>query len=204
MIRVTLDGKAVEFSKTMTILEAAGEVGIKIPTLCHNEHIKPYGGCRLCLVDVALPRAPDAFRLIPSCCSDIMEGHIIRTDTENVKNARNFILQLFLSRCPDSEELRKMAKDLGVPSVDDREALGPVGNYLLTRTKPLFETKCILCGLCVRVCDEITERDAISFSTRGMDRKVKTPFDRVAETCIGCGSCAYVCPTNAVTVEEAP
>ena len=200
MIQLTIDGNSAEYSERITILEAAGELGINFPTLCHNDYIEPYGGCRLCLVEVATKKRPDAFKLMAACCSQIKEGQIIRTNTEKIRELRKFIIQLLLARCPDSEKLKKIAGDMGVPT--DPRALDPVGKYLLTRARPLFETKCILCGLCVRVCAEITERHAISFIERGMTRRVTTPFGKVAETCIGCGACAYVCPTNAITVEE--
>jgi len=201
MIHLTIDGNAIEFSERITILEAARELGIYIPTLCHNDYIKPLGGCRLCLVEVATEKWPDDPRLMASCCSQIKEGQIVRTNTEKIKELRQFVIELFISRCPDSEELQKIARDLGVPA--DSDALDPVGKYLLTRAKPLSDTRCILCGQCVRVCAEITERHAISCIARGMKRKVITPFGKVAETCIGCGACAYVCPTNAITIEEA-
>lgn len=200
MIHAKINKQTVEYEKPITILEATRELGIKIPTLCYNEYIQPYGGCRLCLVEVATEKAPDLTRLMPACCTYIAEGQIVYTDTEKVQEARKFMIELYLSRCPDSEELQKIARELGVSK--ESEELDPVGRYLLTRTKPLFETKCILCGLCVRACAEITERHALSFTARGMERKVLTPFQKVAETCIGCRSCAYVCPTNTITVEE--
>ncbi|MEW5817326.1 MAG: 2Fe-2S iron-sulfur cluster-binding protein [Spirochaetota bacterium] len=202
MITLNIDDKPVELKVKKTLLNAAREMGIKIPTLCNNDFLKPYGGCRLCLVEIASVRAPDKIRLLPACTTEAENGMIVFTSTERVKEARKFIIELFLSRCPGSEEIRGMAKQLGVP-VDDRNALDVVGEYLLYRTKPLDETKCILCSLCVRACAEVPERHALSFSKRGVRRKVKTPYDKVAETCIGCGSCAYVCPTNAITIEEA-
>jgi NADH dehydrogenase/NADH:ubiquinone oxidoreductase subunit G len=202
MIHLTIDGQTAEYSEKITILEAARGIGVHIPTLCHNDYIKPYGGCRLCLVEVATERWPDDFRMMVSCCTPIVDGHIVRTDTERVKEVRKFIMELLLARCPDSKELQKIAKDMGVP--EDTNALDPVGKYLLTRTEPVFDTNCILCGLCVRVCAEVTERHALSFATRGMKRKITAPFYKIAESCIGCGSCAYVCPTKTITVEEAP
>ena len=200
MIHLTIDEQTVEFEKPKTILEVAKELGIKIPTLCYNEYIQPYGGCRLCLVEVALEQAPDRTRLMPSCCTNIADGQIIQTASESVLEAQRFMIELYLARCPESEELQTIARELGVP--ENPEELDPVGRYLLTRTEPAADTKCILCGLCVRVCAEITERHALSFTTRGMARQVVPPFHRYAETCIGCRSCAYVCPTNAITIEE--
>jgi len=201
MIRLTIDGQAVEYSEPITILKAARDIGIHIPTLCYNDYLKPYGGCRICIVEVATERWPDDFKMMVSCCTPIMNGHIVRTNTEPIQEARRFAIELLLARCPDSEELQKIARDLGVS--EDPNALDPVGKYLLTRTEPLFDTNCVLCGLCVRVCAEVTERHALGFATRGMTRKIAPPFYKIAESCIGCGSCAYVCPTKTITVEEA-
>lgn len=200
MIHLTINEQAVEYEQPITILEAARNLGLKIPTLCYNEYIQPYGGCRLCLVEVATQKTPEISRLLPACCTYVAEGQIVRTDTEQVKDAQQFLMALYLARCPESEELQKLAREVGIP--EDPNASNPIVKYLLTRTTPVFDTKCVLCGLCVRVCAEITERHAISFSKRGMNRKVLTPFTKVAETCIGCRSCAYVCPTNTITIEE--
>ncbi|MDA3810033.1 MAG: 2Fe-2S iron-sulfur cluster-binding protein [Spirochaetaceae bacterium] len=200
MINLTINGKNEEFAEETSILEASKTLGIKIPTLCNNEFIKPYGGCRLCLIEVSTERAPDAFRMLPACCTKIDKGLTIKTHSERVKKARVFILQLLLARTSDSEEIIALGKELGA-IVEDSE-LDPVGNYLLNRTEKPFDTKCILCGLCVRVCAEVTERHAISFFKRGMEKEVKIPFNKVAESCIGCGSCAYVCPTNTIVIEE--
>jgi NADH dehydrogenase/NADH:ubiquinone oxidoreductase subunit G len=107
-----------------------------------------------------------------------------------------------LARCPDSEELRTIAGTLGV-DVSHPESLGLVGDYLLSLPRRTEETKCIRCGLCVRVCAEVPQRHAISFSGRGLKRRVVSPFAKVADSCIGCGSCAYVCPTKTITIEPA-
>lgn len=200
MINVKINGKKEEFAEGTTILTAAKSLGYKIPTLCNHDHIEPFGGCRVCLVEVANERNPEAKRLLPSCTLKLEPGMIINTDTEQVIESRTFMIQLLLSRCPDSEEMIKFAAENGVTKEKGSQDI--VGEYLLQEATPLRKTKCILCGLCVRVCAEVTERDAISFSNRGMKRRVTTPFDKFDERCIGCGSCAYVCPTNTITVEE--
>jgi len=202
MINITIDDNLYEVPEKTTILKAAKLNGIKIPTLCYNEKVRLYGGCRLCLVEVATAKAPDTFRLLPACCTNIEDGLVIKNSSERVKESRRYIIKLLLARSPDSEKLLKYASDLDIP-VKERDSLDIVGEYLLYRAKKHTDTKCILCGLCVRVCAEITERNAINFSERGMKRKVKTPFDKISKTCIGCGACAYVCPTTAITVEEA-
>lgn len=198
MIQFIIDGKTVEYEENLTILEAARLEGKVIPTLCHNEHLKPYGGCRLCLVETAPGNAPERKKLTTSCCSTISPGMIIKTDTPEVIEARKFILEMMLYRCPESEELQTLAKEIGI----DLDNLDILGEYLLKTALKTEETNCILCGQCVRVCAEVTERHALSFARRGIARKVETPFKKYAESCIGCRSCVYVCPTNTVTVEE--
>ncbi len=201
MMNVTIDGKAVQVEEPISILEAAKQQGIKIPTLCYNEHFSAWGGCRLCVVEVAAARAPDRFRLLPACSTPVEDGQVIKTDTERVAEGRKFVVELLLSRCPGSEEIQELAAGFGVTR--DGGDLDVVGRYLLQRATPPEETNCILCGQCVRVCQEVTERNALAFTKRGIKRKVRSPFGKIAETCIGCGSCAYVCPTNTITIEEA-
>lgn len=197
MINITLDANPYSFEEPVTILEAAKSAGIRIPTLCYNDKLKAYGGCRVCLVEI-----PGKPVLSPACCTEISDGMEVITNSERVTEARKFIVELLLSRCPDSQDLLDIAREIGMDT-EGKEQLDVVGKYLLERAEPPFETQCILCGLCVRVCAEITERHALSFSERGIVRRIKTPFEKVADTCIGCGSCAYVCPTNTITVEEA-
>jgi bidirectional [NiFe] hydrogenase diaphorase subunit len=185
MFNLTINDKKLQVEEGVTILEAAIEAGVKIPTLCYNKELKPYGACRICLVEIVGGGRPG---LQASCVYKVTEGLAIKTDTERVNKTRKIIFELLLARCPDSEKLKQMAQEYGV-------------------TEPRIRRKvtdgCILCGLCVRVCAEITERNAISFSDRGSRRYVKTPFDKVSETCIGCGACAYVCPTGVIKIEEA-
>jgi len=201
MAVITIDGRQLEFEQTLTILEAAKRLQIKIPTLCYNEHLSPYGGCRICLVEAASAAAPDRSRLVPACTTPAENGMTVSTDSDRVRDERRFIIELFLSRCPEAEPIRKMAAEMGVDPQGGN--LDTVGEYLLHRAPRRAATNCILCGLCVRVCQQIPERYALSLKNRGIHRKVTPPFERVAESCIGCGSCAYVCPTKTITIEEA-
>jgi len=200
MVKLTIDGQEVEVSEGTTVLEAAKELNIKIPTLCYNRHLKPYGGCRMCLVEKSIPNSPRPPELIVSCAYPAENGAVISTNSERVLNARRFVIELMLVKCPDSNEIKDIAKEYGI-SKDDKSDL--VGNYLLNRANTTNHTKCVLCGLCTRVCAELVGMSAISFSGRGSRRKIKTPFDKISSTCIGCGACAYLCPTKAIKIEEA-
>jgi bidirectional [NiFe] hydrogenase diaphorase subunit len=197
MATISIDDRRLEFQPPMTILEGARKLGIPIPTLCFNEHLTPYGGCRICLVEVSVAGRG---RLLPACATPAEDGMSVITASERVQEARKFIIELLLSRAPDSPELQVIAKSLGV---DPAGALDPVAEYLLVRSPRREPTRCILCALCVRVCAQVPERHALSLSKRGIQRKAISPFGKVAETCIGCSSCVYVCPTKTVKVEEA-
>jgi bidirectional [NiFe] hydrogenase diaphorase subunit len=197
MATITIDDRRLEFQPPMTLLEGARKLGIAIPTLCFNEHLAPYGGCRICLVEV--PSAGRG-RLLPACATPAEDGMNVITASQRVTEARQFIIQLLLSRAPDSPELQAIARSLGV---DPAGPLDSVAEYLLVRAPRREPTRCILCALCVRACAQVPERHALSLSKRGIERKAISPYGKVAETCIGCGSCAYVCPTKTVKVEEA-
>ena len=201
MIRLTIDDRAVEAQDNLTILAAAKTVNIKIPTLCYNSHLKPYGGCRICLVEISNPKNGMPSTLVSSCSHPVEEGIVVQTKSEKVIEARRFIIELLLARCPESEEIKTIAQEYGI-NKEDINSLDEVGRYLLFKSQKPEHTKCILCGQCVRVCAEVVQRNALSLSYRGPHKKVRTPFNRVSKTCIGCGSCVYLCPTGAITVAE--
>ncbi len=183
MVKLTIDNKRVEVEEGTTLLEAAQKLGIEIPTLCHHPALKPYGACRVCLVEVINGSRPG---LVASCTYPAEERLVARTDTERVKRARCLSIELLLARCPSSEKVREIALKLGIK-------------------KPRFkeeEEECILCGLCVRVCEEMIGKSAISFVNRGADREVTTPFKIESLECIGCGACAYLCPTGVIKIED--
>lgn len=184
-IKVTIDGKEIQLKEGATILEAARELGIDIPTLCHHQALEPYGACRVCQVEIITSTRSS---LITACTYPIWDGLIVKTDSEKVTLARKFMIELLLARCPKSEKIQKLAKDMGVET---------------HRLKTLDEEeRCILCGLCVRVCKDMIGKSAISFVGRGADRKIDTPFADNSLDCIGCGACVFVCPTGAIKMED--
>jgi NADH dehydrogenase/NADH:ubiquinone oxidoreductase subunit G len=185
MINFTINDKKLQVEEGKTILQVALDEGIKIPTLCYHKELTAYGSCRLCLVEVVAGGRPG---LEAACIYKVTEGLEVKTDTERVKNVRKIVFELLMARCPDAEKIKKLAAEYGVGE---------------TRIKLEPKENCILCGLCVRVCAEISQRNAQSFSGRGVTRSVKTPFDKVSEKCIGCGACVYLCPVEALTIEEA-
>lgn len=183
MVTLTIDGQEVKAKEGATILEAAREAGIYIPTLCYHEAVSPYGACRLCSVEIF---KGGRSRVVASCLYPVEEGLEVRTDTERIKEIRKMIIELLLARCPNVKVIRELAEQMGVE--------GPEFS--------LEEEDCILCGLCVRACEEIVGIGAISLVGRGVERRVGTPFFEEPGACIGCGTCVYICPTGAIQMED--
>ena len=185
MVKIKVDGKEVTAREDVTILEVAKGLGIEIPTLCSHEAVAPYGACRLCLVELDFGKRS---KLTTACTYPVWDGLVVKTNSEKVIKARRFVIELILARCPDSEEIQKIAKDLGVEEARFKT--------------PNPKEKCILCGLCLRVCRVSIGVSAISFINRSIDRVVETPFKIDSKACIGCGACALVCPTNVIKIED--
>jgi coenzyme F420 hydrogenase subunit beta len=175
MITLTINGLQISVEKGMTLLEAAQFLGFPIPTLCHMEGLSPYGACRLCVVEIG--EAPRS-KLVTSCTYPVEEGLKVRTASHRVVKARKMILELLLASCPQSKIIQDLASAHEVRQ---------------QRFKQEYED-CILCGRCVRMCEEQMMAKAIGFSGRGQKRALGTPFDAKSEVCRQCGGCIYVCP----------
>lgn len=179
-VRVTLDGRTAEVARGSTILDAARQMAISIPTLCHYRGISPYGACRICVVEIDTAGGP---KQVAACSHPVEENLTVRTDTDGVRESRRTVLELLLAQAPDSRELAGIAAGLGIRS---------------TPFEPAGKGKCILCGLCVRVCGDLMGRGAISLYERGGRRAVATAFREPTDQCQACGACAFVCPAGAV------
>lgn len=175
MVTLSINGLSTTVEKGTTLLEAARQLGFPIPTLCHREGLTPYGACRLCIVEIGEGRKS---KLVSSCTYPAEEGLAVRTASSRVIRARKMILELLLGSCPQSKTIQDLAS-----AHDVRQQ----------RFRQEYES-CILCGLCVRMCEEQMMAQAIGFRGRGENRSIGTPFDIKSEQCRLCGACQYVCP----------
>jgi NADH dehydrogenase/NADH:ubiquinone oxidoreductase subunit G len=187
VVRFNVDGKDIAVSGGQTIFEALQRMpGIgEIPALCYSPAVRPYGACRLCTVEVSEDDGK-SFRFVAACLYEVKEGMMVKTNTEKIKKLRKGIIELLLARCPNTRVIQELAQEYGVEK--PRFSLG--------------DHNCILCGLCVRACQEIIGKSAISLVNRGIYKEVAAPFYayELGEGCIGCGDCSYVCPTGAIAM----
>jgi len=175
MINVKINGLDVSVEKGTTILEAAKFLGFPIPTLCHMEGLSPYRACRLCFVEIG---EGSKTKLVTSCTYPAEDGLVVRTTSSRVAKARKMIIELLLASSPQSKTIQDLAAKYEVKQ---------------QRFKQEHED-CILCGLCVRMCEEQMVANAIGFRGSGENRSIGTPFDIKSDVCRLCGGCMYVCP----------
>jgi len=202
MVNLTIDGKEVTVSKTATIYEAACEAGVHIPVLCYAKKLLPYGACRICLVEVEQMKG----RLIPSCTTPVTEGMVVTTTSDEIVKVRKTVLEFLLVNhvvdCPVCDkggecDLQDLSYEYEV--VTNRFE-GEKFDLPTDEVNPLIErnmNRCVLCGKCVRVCDEIVGYGSYSFINRGFETKIATAFDR-GLNCEFCGQCVSMCPVGAI------
>ena len=202
MVNLTIDGTQVTVSKTATIYEAAKEIGIKIPVLCYAKKLMPYGACRFCLVQVEQMKG----RLIPACTTPVSEGMVVTTTSEEIEKVRKTVMEFLLVNhvldCPVCDkggecDLQDLAYEFGSTS---NRFEGEKFDLPTDEVNPLIErnmNRCVLCGRCVRVCDEVVGYGSYSFINRGFETKIATAYDR-GLSCEFCGQCVSLCPVGAI------
>jgi NADH dehydrogenase/NADH:ubiquinone oxidoreductase subunit G len=176
-VRLEIDGREVVAKEGTTLLEAAHEAGIAIPTLCLHDALEPFGGCRLCVVEVEVKGWR---RLVVSCVYTVADGLVVRTRTEKIDRIRKTLLELLLAHAPDSPVLREMAGEYGA----DRDRFEPEASF------------CIHCGLCVRYCAEVKGAHAVGFIDRGIRKEIAFLPEIAARECPDCKECFPLCPTS--------
>jgi len=186
MVTLTINGHEFKAEEGQTILQVARENGIDIPTLCHHEAIEPYGACRLCIVEISKGKRT---KIVTSCLYPVEEGLQVKTDSPRIISNRKMILELLLARCSKNKVIMELASEIGIekPSF---------------KSEYLEDNDCIVCGLCVRACEQVAGVSAISLVNRGITKEPASPFLAPAADCIGCGSCFYICPTGAIKMED--
>ncbi|MBU0742347.1 (2Fe-2S)-binding protein [bacterium] len=176
-IRLQIDGREVRASESMTLLEAAREAGIPIPTLCLHDALEPFGGCRLCIVEVEVRGWS---RLVVSCVYPVAADLIVTTRNEKIDRIRKTLLELLLAHAPHAPALQEMAAEYGA----DRGRFEQEASF------------CIHCGLCVRYCAEVKKKHAVGFIDRGIRKEISFLPEIAAKECSSCKECFPLCPTS--------
>lgn len=178
-ITLQIDGQEARASEGMTLLEAAGRLGVSIPTLCHDERLEPYGGCRLCTVEV---EKGGWSKLVAACVYPVEADLVVSTRTEQIERIRKMILELLAAHAPDALGLESLLTEYGA----DRDRFEKESSF------------CIHCGLCVRYCAEVKKKDAVGFIDRGIRREIGFIPEIAAKECWDCKECFPLCPTEAL------
>jgi len=204
MITLTIDNKQVEVPKGSTVLEAAKKLKIDIPTLCFDSRMKPHGACRLCIVEIEGMRRP-----VTSCTTPAEQGMAVTTSSAHLERLRKTTVELLLSDHPNdcmvciragSCTLQELAYKY---NIRENRFGGAVRDHNRVDENPFImreQNKCVLCGLCVRVCEEVQGVSAIGYAGRGFEAKICSPFEHDLN-CEFCGQCVSVCPTGALSAK---
>jgi bidirectional [NiFe] hydrogenase diaphorase subunit len=177
-VTIKIDDKNIEVSDGSTILMAAKQAGIHIPTLCYHDKIAPHGACRLCLVEI---EKKGRKRIVASCAYPAENGLSVNTESPKVEQIRKYLVELYMALFPYNEEIQKLTKKYGLRKTRFKKE----NNY------------CILCGLCVRYCAEVKGNNAIGFIGRGIEKKVSfIPDSAYFKYCQDCMECVKICPTG--------
>ncbi len=183
-MRIKIDNEYCQCQKGEYLLEVARRNSIEIPSLCHNEGLPGLASCRLCIVEV-IDRGKR--KVVTSCVYPIRSEIEVITNSDKIIRMRKTIIMFLSSRAPNNKYINKLRKEYSVKKVSN------INN--------LKEENCILCGLCVKACDELGT-GAIATINRGIKKEVSTPYSEPSQDCIGCGACANVCPTDAIEIED--
>lgn len=176
-ITLQIDGKETTVAPGTTVLKAAQQLGVAIPTLCHHPKLEDYGGCRLCLVEV---ESRGRTNYVVSCLYPVEPGLVVRTRSEKVDKVRRVIIEELMARAPDAPELVRLAYEYGA----DRNRFDKEASF------------CVLCGLCVRYCDEVKQEHAVGFIDNGHVREISFIAEIAAKACWNCQECFAICPTS--------